>query len=188
MTSPAAPATSAAARLRAGRLRRAVELGAAGALLVAWWLTLAPTAIGGPATYVVIRGDSMFPSLDGGDLVIVRSGDSYGPGDVVAYRVPAGELGEGRIVIHRIVDGDGSAGFVLLGDNNPAPDPWHPRSGDIVGAPWLRLPILGGLVALLHQPATTGALAAAVVVWVLVLRWEPRRHPVGRHTVEEPTG
>ena len=141
------------------------------ALLAAWWVTLAPTSLGGPAVYVVIRGDSMLPAMAGGDLVIVRSGGESAVGDVVAYRVPAGELGEGRIVIHRIVGSREASGFVVQGDNNPAPDPWHPQASEIAGTAWLRIPALGRILASLHQPAVAGSLAVATVAGVLVLRW-----------------
>jgi signal peptidase len=158
------------------RLVRLSEATLALACLAGWWVTLRPAALGGPINYVVVRGDSMLPTYESGDLVLVHAAAGYAPGDVIAYRVPEGELGEGRLVIHRIVDGDGVSGFVVQGDNNPAPDPWRPPPSDIAGGAWLRIPALGRAVALLHQPATAGALAAAVVVWVLILRWQPRRH------------
>jgi signal peptidase I len=150
--------------------RRGVGLVLAFGLFAAWWVALAPSSLGGPVTYVVIRGDSMFPAMEGGDLVIVRSTAAYSVGDVVAYRVPAGELGEGRIVIHRIVGGE-SSGFVVQGDNNPAPDPWRPRLAETVGTVWFRVPAVGRILATLHQPAVAGSLAAAIVVAALVLRW-----------------
>lgn len=154
---------------------RLLSLLCAVGILAAWWLYLAPASIGGPASYVVIRGDSMLPVLEGGDLVIVMAADRYAVGDVVAYRVPAGELGEGSVVIHRIVAGDSSGGWVVEGDNNPAPDPWRPRSPDLVGTAWLRVPLLGRAISVVLQPAVAGALAAAVVAGILALRWTPRR-------------
>ena len=69
------------------------------------------------------------------DLLILHAADRYGVGDVVGYRVPDGEFGEGHLVVHRIVAGDGGTGFVLEGDNNPAPDPWLPKTVDVVGRP-----------------------------------------------------
>ena len=148
------------------------------ALLVGWWLFLAPSSLGGPATYVLIRGDSMLPTIENGDLVILTTKPTYDVGDVVAYRVPAGEIGDGKIVVHRIVDGDGSTGLVLLGDNNAAPDPWHPTSDAIVGSPWLRIPALGRLIGMLQDPAVAASLAAAASVGVITLR--SLRRPIPR--------
>lgn len=142
-------------------------------LLWAWWLTLAPASIGGPVTYVVIRGDSMLPAYEGGDLVLLRPAEAYHLGDAIAYRVPAGDFGAGRLVIHRIIGGDATSGFVLQGDNNPAPDPWRPRPADVAGAEWVRIPALGSLLALVQRPVVAGALAAALVAGALAMGASP---------------
>ena len=156
------------------RIRRATEL-AIGLLVIGLWtLTLRPVSLGGPATYVVVRGDSMLPTYHSGDLVILRAADAFETSDAVGYRVPAGEVGAGHIVLHRIVGGDSEGGFVMQGDNNPAPDPWQPSSGDVTGRAWVLLPGVGRIITFVHQPATAGALAAAIVVGVLVGR-RPRR-------------
>lgn len=139
------------------------------AAAAAWVLVLRPTSLGGPATYIVIRGDSMDPTYATGDLVILERADSYGPGDIVAYRVPAGELGAGLAVVHRIVSGTAESGFTLQGDNNPAPDPWSPRGGDVVGRSVAWLPGVGRVVAALRQPAVLAALCAALIVTLFML-------------------
>src|SRR4029079_17591415 len=93
-----------AARRQLGRgpvsrsLRRWLGWLLLGAAAATWVLVLRPTSLGGPATYIVIRGDSMDPTYATGDLVILEQAASYGPGDIVAYRVPAGELGAGLAV------------------------------------------------------------------------------------------
>ncbi|HYM82894.1 MAG TPA: signal peptidase I, partial [Candidatus Dormibacteraeota bacterium] len=114
------------------RLRRAAGLVAFVGLVVAWAIVLRPVALGGQTLFLVVRGDSMLPTYQTGDLVILRSADAYRQGEVVAYRVPAGELGAGRIVIHRIVGGDAVSGYLVKGDHNPAVDPWRPKPSDIV--------------------------------------------------------
>jgi signal peptidase len=152
-----------------------LELVAGIALATAWALTLRPTSLGGPATYVVVRGDSMLPDFHTGDLVVLQAASSYGAGDVVGYRVPDGEIGAGHVVVHRIVDGDGSEGYTVEGDNNPAPDPWQPRAGDVAGRVWLLAPGLGRIVTLVHQPTIAGALAASLLVMCLVARETARK-------------
>ena len=89
------------------RVARIVELVAGIVLAAAWALTLRPTSLGGPATYIVVRGDSMLPDYHSGDLVVLRAASAYSASDVVGYRVPDGEIGAGHVVLHRIVAGDG---------------------------------------------------------------------------------
>jgi len=92
--------------------------------------------LGGPVTYIVIRGTSMLPTYQPGDLVLVGEAEEYGPGDVVAYQVPEGEIGEGMILIHRIVGGSAGEGFVLLGDNNDEEDVLFPKNQRSSAVPW----------------------------------------------------
>lgn len=147
-------------------------LAAVAMVLVAgvWFVVLRPQALGGSAVYVVVRGDSMLPTYQSGDLVVVQRAATYAIGDPVAYRVPDGELGAGLIVIHRIVGIAPDGGFVLRGDNNPAPDPWTPQPSDVVGRTWFAVGGFGAVIATLHRPVIAGALAAALVVGWLVAR------------------
>jgi signal peptidase I len=147
-------------------------------LVVLWGAFLRPESLGGAVTYLVIRGNSMEPTYHGGDLVLVRAGDRYAAGDIVAYRVPAGDIGAGHVVIHRISGGDGATGYLLRGDNNPSVDPWMPRSGDIVGRAWVVLPGVGRPLTFIHQPAAAGALAVALIAVLAVLRRPARRAPL----------
>jgi hypothetical protein len=100
--------------------------------------------------------------------VVVESADSYEIGEVAAYRVPAGEVGGGRVVIHRIVAGNATTGFTLQGDNNTAPDPWRPRQVDMVGVAAFRVAHAGRIIWLVQQPAILAGLASAIVVTVVL--------------------
>jgi signal peptidase I len=158
-------------------LRRSGGLTVAIVIIGLWAVFLRPQSLGGPATYLVIRGNSMEPTYHGGDLVIVREAPSYTTGDIVAYRVPAGEIGAGHVVIHRIAGGDGQAGYLLQGDNNPSVDPWMPRLGDIAGRSWVVIPGAGRLLSTIHQPAVAGALAVAALAIAAFLRGPGRKKP-----------
>ncbi|MEO7296594.1 MAG: signal peptidase I [Candidatus Limnocylindria bacterium] len=159
------------------RLAHHLALCALALLAIGWLVVLRPASLGGPATYVVIRGDSMEPTYATGDLVIVQAAATYAVGDVVAYRVPDGDIGEGLVVVHRIAGGSGADGYTLRGDNNPALDPWTPRDTDVAGRVWLHVPNLGRLIAFVHQPVIAGALGAAIMVAFIVLR-APRSAPL----------
>jgi signal peptidase len=133
-----------------------------------WLIVLRPSFVGGPATYVIVRGDSMLPLYATGDLVVTQAASAYAVGDVVAYRVPAGEVGAGHTVLHRLIAGDVQEGFVARGDHNPAPDPWRVRADDISGKAWVAFPGIGRWIAFIHQPAVLAALAAAIAVGIIV--------------------
>ena len=82
----------------------------------------------------------MLPRLHTGDLVLVEHQSGYHVGEVVAYRVPKGQVGAGHVVIHRIVGGNGRTGWKMKGDNRTAPDLWYPTNHDVIGAKQLRIP------------------------------------------------
>lgn len=156
------------------------------AAVVVWAFTLRPQALGGPAVYVAVRGSSMLPTYEHGDLALVQSAATFHVGEVVAYRVPAGHVGAGKIVMHRIIGGDGTSGFMLQGDHNSAADPWQPRQADMVGVATWRLPNAGRLIALVQQPVILAGLASAIVVTVFLAR--PPRPRGGNHRVTEGLG
>jgi signal peptidase len=164
------------------RVVRAIGLVAGALLLLGWLAFLRPSGFGGPATYLLVSGSSMLPTLHDGDLAILLPDATYRAGEIVAYRVPAGEPGAGRLVIHRITGGDASGGYELLGDNNPAPDPFHPTAADVVGRPRLLLPGLGWVMLRLRDPAILGALLAAIAVVAVLSR------PSAAQRTTQPTG
>jgi signal peptidase I len=138
-------------------------------VVAAWFVTLRPASLGGPAGYVMVRGVSMLPTYKGGDLVITHKASSYAKGDIVAFKVPKGDFGEGVVVIHRIVDGSAEDGFILQGDNNGWRDDWRAKPKDIVGKSWVHAPKIGLVLGFLHAPVPLASLAVALVaVFVLV--------------------
>lgn len=142
--------------------------GVAGATIVAlacvlWAQYLRPQWLGGPAAYVLVSGHSMEPRYQTGDLVVVERRRSYHRGEVIAYRVPEGDPMAGAQVIHRIVGGDARHGFVVRGDNRTAPDIWHPRARDVVGAKVLTVPDAIVALRFLRSPLLLALLAASFV-------------------------
>ena len=145
------------------RLVNALGLVLAVAAVVFWAAFLRPQSLGGPAGYVLVSGKSMLPLYHTGDLVLVERQSSYRVGDLIAYRVPKGDPMAGAQVIHRIVGGDATHGFVVQGDNRTAPDVWRPTSKDIVGAKALRIPNAVIVLQYLRSPLLLGLLAACFV-------------------------
>ena len=100
---------------------------------------------------------------------LVERQASYHVGEVVAYRVPKGEIGAGFVVIHRIIGGNGRTGWKLQGDNRTAPDLWYPTDHDVIGSKTLRIPDAWFVIRLLHMPLLLGLFAAFAAFFVIVL-------------------
>jgi signal peptidase I len=166
-------------RRTARRLLSALTTVALLALVALLW----PAPFGGAVSYVMVSGASMEPTMHLGDVVVLREQSSYQRGDVVAYRIPKGEVGAGAKVIHRIVGGNGRRGFVTRGDNNRSDDPWRPRTEDVVGKRWVLLPRAGGLFGLLHSGLAVAAFAGLMGAFA-ALQLMAKRHR--RHEEPEP--
>jgi len=141
----------------------AVQLALVAALL---WFCL-PQTLGGRAGWVLVSGTSMLPHLDTGDLVLVEHQSSYHVGEVVAYRVPKGQVGAGFVVIHRIVGGNGTTGWAMKGDNRTAPDLWNPTNHDVIGSKLLRIPDAWFVLRVFHMPILLALFAGfGVFFWI----------------------
>jgi signal peptidase I len=132
-----------------------------------------PASLGGQVSYVMVSGSSMEPGMHDGDLVAVRSKAGYDIGETIAYRIPEGDAGTGNLVIHRIVGGDGTSGYVTQGDNRDSTDLWLPTDADVLGAQWVHIPSGGNAMVAMRAPIPLAAAAAAVTV-VLVLWPSPK--------------
>jgi signal peptidase len=139
------------------------------AAFAGWFVLLAPTSIGGPASYVWVSGTSMEPTLRTGDFVVLRRAESYHVGEVVAFRIPAGEPAAGTFVIHRIIGGSATTGFVTQGDNKDRPDRWQPTTADILGTQTFVWAGGGRIIGWLRDPAVFASAAAGVTVFLVML-------------------
>jgi signal peptidase len=145
-----------------------------------WALELRPTALGGPADYVIVSGRSMLPSFRADDLAVALRQHSYAVGDVVVYHVPKGGPGAGTRVIHRIVGGSASEGFLMKGDNKKGVDPWRPTNADVVGKVRLTVPRAGAVILFLRTPFGMAGLAGLTTLLVALLALDRgRRATVG---------
>lgn len=153
----------------AGWLVRIGSLALTVLLVAAWFVVLRPGSLGGQATYVIVSGSSMHPTLASGDLVIAFEQRSYAVGDIVVYDVPAAEAGGGTHIVHRIVGGEPQRGFVVKGDSRDKADHWRPRAEEVVGKVRVSVPYLGSALVVLRQPLGIallgGFLAFLVVLW-----------------------
>jgi signal peptidase len=148
----------------------------------AWTAFLRPASLGGSAGYVIVSGESMEPTMHTGDLAIVRAKSTYSPGDVVAYRIPRSNVGEGMLVIHRVIGGSPEDGLILQGDNRDHPDVWRPTADDVVGSLLAHLPHAGTALFLFRTPLVLATAAGLLGFWFIVLRGTDEEPAVAAET------
>lgn len=98
---------------------------------------------------IVLTG-SMEPSISPGDIVILAPTPRTQPelGDVAAYTARRFDGESVGIFTHRIIGGDPINGFLMKGDNNPAPDVQRPKAEDISGVVFFVIPFIGKFLTL----------------------------------------
>ncbi len=147
-------------------MRRVLGLLLIGVLAASGWF-LAPTAVGGNASFVVSDA-TMEPNVPEGALVILRERAGYQVGDVVAYRdEPSGSVRLARLV------GDEGDRFLVRGDAEVYADGYHPAQADLLGTPALTVPKIGPVVTALGPPLVAVTLSALLLLLVAAVA---RRH------------
>jgi signal peptidase len=119
-----------------------------GYVLSAVLITFSVLSITGYVKARVVLTDSMAPSINPGDIVLLDPTTHSVPkvGDVAAY---TGRRFDGTpvgVFTHRIIGGDGTSGFIMKGDNNPSPDIQHPVLADVSGVVVFTIPFLGKIL------------------------------------------
>lgn len=149
--------------------RRSLSVLVSALLLAGRFILLRPSFLGGPAAYIIVSGRSMEPTLRSGDLAILRKRPAYGVGDIVAYPV------HGGVVIHRIVGGNATDGFITQGDNRKEPDSWRPKPDQVLGKQWLRIPGGGRVLRSCRQPRSFALLVGGLTTFALLSGGPKRR-------------
>ncbi|OWJ55671.1 signal peptidase I [Pyrodictium delaneyi] len=124
-------------------------------LLIALWMGYWPL--------MVLTG-SMKPTLNPGDIVIVKPTDHVRTGDIIAYR-----LGD-AIVLHRVInksiDENGKVMITTKGDNNRAPDA-PVETSSVLGVKIVRIPYAG--LPLLHLARLLGGSIQSAQLFIAML-------------------
>jgi signal peptidase I len=149
-------------------------------LVVAAWLLIAPTQIGGETSYVTTTGISMSPHFHSGDLGVVRPAADYHVGDIVAYHSKTLRI----VVLHRIIAVKGN-GFVTKGDHNDFVDPDRPARADVVGKLAFRVPHGGLVLHWLHTPFMAALLCGGMALLLFLGAKQRRRRRDRRRPLDE---
>lgn len=106
-------------------------------------------------TPMSVQTDSMKPTFNAGDLIIVRrcDTDALQVGDIVTFHTIIGN--DYALNTHRIkeiTEENGVRNFVTMGDNNVGEDIRRITSSDIVGKYSFRIPKMGKVIDFLSKP------------------------------------
>ncbi|MCJ7456134.1 signal peptidase I [Candidatus Bathyarchaeota archaeon] len=152
-------------------------------------MAVASIAMGTQSPIMVVPSTSMVPTLNVGDIVIVKGVDpkSITVGTIIIFRSPTGSID----IIHRVVGivqvGD-TLYFVTQGDNrltNPSPDPYSPGvpgknvKGVLVG----KIPYVG-YVTLALNGAPGMILIAFLIFLMIVFEYYDSRKKVKQETAQ----
>jgi len=161
------------------RVLRALKAAILAAVLFEAYLSSA-LLLGTFTPLMVVPSASMAPTLNLGDLILVRGVDiaAIRQGDIIVFNVPAPyDRYTPSPIVHRVVgvkvEGD-EVYFETKGDNNPSADPWLVPVGNVIGKCVGKVPYVGLPILYLRTPYGLAALAAFIMLWIFY----PRRRKV----------
>lgn len=135
-------------------------------------------SLGGYLPLIVLT-DSMYPEIQGGDLIICHKGEpeEVEVGDIIAYFDPAGN--GTSIVSHRVTEvmnADGQIAWITKGDANNTADAIPVTEDDLVGEYIKRIPGAGNIA--MFMQSTTGLIVCVVLPIILLIGYDVirRRH------------
>jgi signal peptidase I len=135
--------------------------------------------IAGTSTYpvAIVQGNSMYPKLQNGELVLFTAPRApIANGTIIVFvqsasGVPALDSFLKPILIHRVVgvgqEPTGMTYYQTKGDNNIATDPFVTDSSNVLGVPVLAIPYVGLPILFLQTPYGLVAAVALVCIYFL---------------------
>ena len=69
-----------------------------------------------PVRLLIVKSNSMYPTLQKGDFILIKRNNDYKKGDIITYDYESNYL-----VTHRIIEKN-NEGFITKGDNNNSED------------------------------------------------------------------
>ena len=110
----------------------------------------------------IIISESMIPTINVGDIVLLNSNDSVGIQDIIGFRNNYQE-----VIVHRVIDEktiNSEIMYQTKGDNNQAADLDLVKQDDIEGVYFGKIPFIGKIIMFLHKN-----LAIIIVILILLL-------------------
>lgn len=117
-----------------------------------------------PIKIFSVQTGSMKPTINAGDLIIVKRADSYTKGDIITFYSGSGS--SKSTITHRIEDINKEGTYITKGDANSASDIDEIEEDSVIGKYAFRIPLLGHPINFLKTPL--GFLLVIVIPSVII--------------------
>lgn len=144
--------------------------------------SLWPTTLGGNTSWIIVAGNSMEPTFNHGDLLLIQKQNHYQQGDIITFKIPADQTGANLQIVHRITGyhNPTQTQYITQGDNRDYKDYWRPTNTDITGKTKHVIPAGGNLIRALTNPFYISLLAGITAATAILLT--PTNPPPETHT------
>ena len=120
-----------------------------GYALTIFMLTFAGLSATGYIKARIVLTGSMEPAISPGDIIISANPQRIPAdiGEVITYQARRFDGSPVGIFSHRIIGGSQENGWLVKGDNNPAPDVQKPQGSDVLGVLIFTIPFIGKILS-----------------------------------------
>ena len=115
----------------------------------------------------IVTTDSMQPSINAGDIVIVKNGkkDKIGQGDVITFNQ------NDEVITHRVIKNiteENNVEYITKGDNNNTEDTFKVKYDDVIGKMVITIPYLGKIISILHNKIIILILLLVILIIIFI--------------------
>lgn len=115
----------------------------------------------------IVTTDSMQPSINAGDIVIVKNGkkDKIRQGDVITFNQ------NDEVITHRVIKNiteESNVEYITKGDNNNTEDTFKVKYDDVIGKVIITIPYLGKIISILDNKIIILILLLVILIIVFI--------------------
>lgn len=115
----------------------------------------------------IVTTDSMQPSINEGDIVIVKNGkkDKIRQGDVITFNQ------NDEVITHRVIKNiteESNVEYITKGDNNNTEDTFKVKYDDVIGKVIITIPYLGKIISILDNKIIILILLLVILIIVFI--------------------
>lgn len=115
----------------------------------------------------IVTTDSMQPSINAGDIVIVKNGkkDKIRQGDVITFNQ------NDEVITHRVIKNiteESNVEYITKGDNNNTEDIFKVKYDDVIGKVIITIPYLGKIISILDNKIIILILLLVILIIIFI--------------------